>query len=537
MRLSLRPPAPSSTRSFAAVGSLIASLLPVAGPARAQYGQPPAATYSAPAFSGGQWFSSYRTPGTPIPYSSGGNGTGTGDSSMQVNSTGTVTAAFTWSDAGNPADPAPPCVIKQTGYAEWYGVPPFTSSPSCSDGLGDPEVGSSSGQTLQGRSSGTRYGLGVPSSGVISVSLTGAQANVRPTGVDSGMFGSSVNWNVTAYPVTISLGGTTPDSSGNLNILIGQGCTGSLSTAAPVTFSNYRWSAGGDTFDRFVVTPDQTAGEAVFITDAEWTQPIPHWHYLKDSGSGTFTVTCSATVNVGGTAIGTIQGQQNVQVWAPYYMFKNMAGPVSVGDIGDGLELYAGGPATGGGGWDPPGMLNGGRVGTPDLFRPSGVGLWQFVQLASPGRWEYATSSGTATVYPFKYDGMSGLDNHYPYPSDPGSYTPPYPANSADLPTTSPAVPTYWMDDTPGEPLDGFYSRVRVDEAFDDYMMYEPPDAGFGSEWVPLHLFKWKWQADISQTGTGWAAGWTPTPPGYVSNISSARCTTPPFWQYLLTNP
>ena len=205
MRLSLRLSAPSPARSFAVFSGLLAALLrPAARPARAQYGQPPAATYSAPAFSGGQWFSSYRTPGTPIPYSSGGNGICTGDSSMQVNSTGTVTAAFTWSDAGNPADPAPPCVIKQTGYAEWYGVPPFTSSPSCSDGLGDPEVGSSSGQTLQGRSSGTRYGLGVPSSGVISVSLTGAQANVRPTGVDSGMFGSSVNWAVTAYPIVLS---------------------------------------------------------------------------------------------------------------------------------------------------------------------------------------------------------------------------------------------------------------------------------------------------------------------------------------------
>jgi hypothetical protein len=264
MRLSLRLPAPSPARSFAVFSGLIAALLlPVARPARAQYGQPPAATYSAPAFSGGQWFSSYYQPGTPHPYGSGGNTTGTGDSSMQVNSTGTVTAAFTWSDAGNPADPAPPCVIEQTGYAEWYGVPPFTSSPSCGDGLGDPEVGSSSGQTLQGRSSGTRYGLGVPSSGVISVSLTGAQANVRPTGVDSGMFGSSVNWAVTAYPIVLSspdpLG--RPDLGDGKNQFVYNGyATGQLLIPARITAlgagaAQFSWLTVGHHVDISVIGP------------------------------------------------------------------------------------------------------------------------------------------------------------------------------------------------------------------------------------------------------------------------------------------
>ncbi len=263
MRLSLRLPAPSPARSFAAVGSLIASLLPVAGPARAQYGQPPAAAYSAPAFSGGQWFSSYRTPGTPIPYSSGGNGICTGDSSMQVNSTGTVTAAFTWSDAGNPADPAPPCVIEQTGHANWYGVPSFTSNPSCSDGLGDPEVDSSSGQTLQGRSSGTRYGLGVPSSGVISVSLTGAQANVNPMGVDSGMFGSSVDWAVTVYPIVLSspdpLG--RPDLGDGKNQFVYNGyATGQLLIPARITAlgagaAQFSWLTAGHHVDISVIGP------------------------------------------------------------------------------------------------------------------------------------------------------------------------------------------------------------------------------------------------------------------------------------------
>ena len=216
-----------------------------------------------------------------------------------------------------------------------------------------------------------------------------------------------------------------------------------------------------------------------------------------------------------------------------------MAGPVSVNNRLGALELYAGGPPVGGlgsGNWDPPGMKNGGRVGTPDLFRSAGAGLWQFVQLATPGRWEYMTSLGQTTVHPFVYNGMYGLDNEYPYPGYPGVFGPPYPAWAADIPTTGPAIPTFWMEDSPGEQLADYYSRVRVDESFDDYMMYEPPATAYGSECVPLHLFKWKWQGDISQTGAGWASGWTPAPPGYTSDLSSTRCTTHPAWSFLLLN-
>ena len=92
-----------------------------------------------------------------------------------------------------------------------------------------------------------------------------------------------------------------------------------------------------------------------------------------------------------------------------------------------------------------------------------------------------------------------------------------------------------WMEDSPWSQLDDSAYRYRVDESFNDFMMYHPPDIGYGSQWVPLHLYTWKWQADVSRFGT-WALGWTPHPPGYTFNLSSARCTTHPQWSNKLTN-
>jgi len=229
--------------------------------------------------------------------------------------------------------------------------------------------------------------------------------------------------------------------------------------------------------------------------------------------------------------------QKQVAIWAPDYLFKPLTGPVSIGNHPSSLWLYAGGPATSSGSWYPPGTKNGGRVSTPNLFKAAGSGSWQFIQLIHPGRWLYhRDSTGTPITDSLNFNGLQMLDNDYPYPASNDSPTAPWSADSANPPPAGSTVTTYWMDDSPGVGLDDFYFRLHVDESFDDYMMYEPPDSGNGSEWVPLHLFQWKWHTDISRTSTSWASGWTPSPPGYVSNLSSNRCTTHPFWQYRLTN-
>ncbi len=146
-------------------------------------------TAQSPSFSGGQWSSAYT--GGPFPYESGGNRTGTGDSSSQTDSSGSVKVTFTWQPAAgktSTTDPPTPCIVKSSCTANWYGQGPFNAPPSCSDGLGDPEI--------NGRSSGTQYRLQMPSNGVITVSLDGAYARISPVNVWAGDFGSGVLWDV-----------------------------------------------------------------------------------------------------------------------------------------------------------------------------------------------------------------------------------------------------------------------------------------------------------------------------------------------------
>ena len=165
-------------------------------------------TAQSPAFSGGQWFSGYYQPPGPFSYESSsgsgdsyGGGTGTGDSSGQINSSGDISTVFTWSDPNNPADPPPPCLMLQTSTAQFYGAPPFASPPSIADGLGDtPTEDDAEGY---GYVSGTKYSIGQPSSGQITIGLTGATASVNPVS-RSYTFGSTVDYQVDAYTIVIS---------------------------------------------------------------------------------------------------------------------------------------------------------------------------------------------------------------------------------------------------------------------------------------------------------------------------------------------
>ncbi len=163
-------------------------------------------TALSPTFSGGQWYYGYGDPTVPVPYGWGdygsGGGTGTGNSSGQVNSTGTVTVIFTW-QPGYAGEPAPPALITQTCDAYWYCSAPAPPAASCSNGLGDPEIDASSGQSYRGESRGTHYSVVSPdANGTVTVTLTGAQAHVPLS--SSGLYGSNVRYDVDAYPIVIS---------------------------------------------------------------------------------------------------------------------------------------------------------------------------------------------------------------------------------------------------------------------------------------------------------------------------------------------
>lgn len=501
-------------------------------------------TGQSPTYSGGQCvISDAGGPGAPIPYGprnasgwGGGQSKPPNGSAVTEACSGAITATFTWKpDPSNPNEPPPASVVvKQDCTLLTYLSPGATTSYST--GLGHSGNGS-------GYPDDVLYTVQSNPGQAFSITPACSPSLTVTTPATSNVSGGTVQYSATAYPVTVDLGGTTKDSSGADNILIGQGCTASMS-AGPAALSNFQWTVPGQTFQNFVIAPDQSSAQANPIPSSTWSSPTPQWHWSQDE---TVTVSAQADASINGVFVGRVSAQAPVKIWAPDYLFKPMSGPVSVDNISANgspisLYLYAGGSADASGHWNQPGMLNGGRVSTPNLFRLSstgntGTGSWEFGQIIFPGRWlYYYDDSGNSQVAPLNYNGQKLLDNAWPYPYSYPDGTPagPWPADSVDQ-SPYPNTPTYWMQDSPATPLVDYYHRAQVDESFNDFMMYLPPDNGYGADWVPLHLYTWKWQSDVSRFGT-WAQGWTPHPPGYTSDISSVRCTTHPQWSSKLTN-
>ncbi len=513
-------PALSSARAFTAIGGLIfLLLLPLTACAQAPTGTQTGTyvwthtdssgnvTARSPAFSGGQWFSSYYQPGTPHPYGSSGTGTGTGDSSMQVNSTGTVTAAFTWSDAGNPAAPAPPCVIKQTGRAEWYGPFPFQPTASCSDGLGDPEVDTGGSQSFRGVSSGTRYSIVSPdASGVVRVSLVGAQAKIDPNsggggGYNYNYFVSDVSWRVDAYPITINLTGTTPDSSGNLNILVGQGCGASISGlpggtgwGTPV----YAWSVSGTAFQQWSPTTP-AIGTAPANPNASYyvggygpsTNPTAKW-YWNDPNNASETVSCTVTLTppAGQGNQFSVTATKTVAVQVPRWIGTETAGYMQVNtsapNAQGGFRLYAGPPAGQAG---QAGGIN--WTATTSSPLPFNTGTLQLVQIITPYD-GYNTSLVPGLTHSDPNNGLIGLDTQCPY-------------GWASLPTNFGGGPTpYTSNDSPSLPLDNTRVSAVMQHTFTDFLMFVPP--GTDIQWVPLATSGWSTNGSATIPPSGnWA--------------------------------
>ena len=168
-------------------------------------------TSQSPAFSGGQWYGNYFTPSGPYPYGpdigNTPNNTGSrlgSDDNGNTKSTGTVTATLTWLASGNPNEPAPPCLLVQTGDAEWY-ASDYSSQPDggCSDGLGDPEQDAVNASSYSGVSIGTHYSIGVPAGSTISVSLKGAAAHITVP-PNSGTISSWVQWTLNDHTITLA---------------------------------------------------------------------------------------------------------------------------------------------------------------------------------------------------------------------------------------------------------------------------------------------------------------------------------------------
>ena len=304
--------------------------------------------------------------------------------------------------------------------------------------------------------------------------------------------------------VTINLVGTTPDASGNANILVGQGCKASLSVPSGlnVNSQSYQWSVSGTKFQQWSSTtpallnanpPTQANSQASYEVDGPGplTNPTAHW-YWNDPSSATEQVTCTVTATPSsghGSAV-TVTATQNVAVQLPGWNATGTGGYMRVNTGAPGQNgayaLYAGPNAGQAGGinWSA-------NVMSSALFTS---GTLELVQTVIPNA-SYVFNTGVGVPGSTHYDpenGKNGLDSLYPYGwASYGSYAPP--ANP--VPYTAYDIPSLGLSNA---------TSATMQHQFTDTLMYMPP--GGDSQWVPLGTFGWSTNGSASIPNSGnWA--------------------------------
>ena len=283
-----------------------------------------------------------------------------------------------------------------------------------------------------------------------------------------GAVSSAVRYFVTFNPpLGLYLRGTTFDSSGNQNIMVGQVCTGCVFGVPAGSSATYQWSdPGGTTLQSW------TPGSAPVAATWPFGDNFPSW-YWNDVSTAAITRTVQCVVTVGGTPT-TLTKTVSEQV-------PTVTATVSPGSVyingncpgqGGALFIYAGGP----------GMGVNAAFSTPAPFGP---GKMELVQTLTPGD-SYKTSDGKN--HPDPNYGLTGLDTSYP-------------AGDSEQ-----AEPTYANSDSPGIPLKSYISSVGLYITFSDWLMYQPPDAGNGRYYVPRKTYGWNVASSllVAQPAGGW---------------------------------
>ncbi len=463
---------------------------------------------------------------------------------------GTITDTFNWvPDSGQTSttDPPPSCVLVwQTSGATWYvrseyGTGTGTGTADC--GLkgaavtpgtyNAPFPSQSPSATLYSQQSGASFSVSCSP----TVSFTGT------TGTEGSVSGAVMfSGGATVFPVTLNVGGTKPDSSGNPNILVGQQCTATVvvgtnqnGASFPGTLSNFRWSVSGTTFENWGVVSDANNQSHTAEVDGYGpaTNSTASW-YWNDLKQATETVTCTATVTppTGQGAPFPITVTQKVTVYTPAstgnvlagYMQVNMTNPNDTTHY----DLWAGGTSASKAQGFAAGMNFRATVTTPST--PAfGPGSLEMVQLVTPNNTATTVANPRVPIND-PQQGILCLDGTYPY-------------GNVSSEVAAPAA-TYLDNDSPGVPLNGtsLYATATKSSSYNDFLMYKP--AGNNSTWVVLSTFNWSttgsatiptgndWALYATQNGGSDSAGTVNTPQG----TSFTPVTTPntfPKWSHV----
>lgn len=394
-----------------------------------------------------------------------------------MSGSGTITVTFTWEPDYYGELPPQSVILEEDISVSWSVSGTTSGSGERAHGLssGAVIITSEGGDATRGFTVAKGYtvitGPGTSFSRTANPSAN-ASATVGSNG-DSVTATTGVTYTANTHIVELNLAGTTLSGNNFHNILIGQGCSASLS-AGPATLSNHQWTVPGRTIDGWIIVYDPVTGlpSRSFVSPTNLTGPSPHWFWVSEDGSPV-TVVGTAQASVNGQSIGTVSAQKEVGIWAPWCDLRYEAGIVTITSSGH-FGLF--GNRSGGIGMDYEGMAR-----TPDLFLSAGTGNVTFTQIATAS----ASWTGTDQVYhQHNENGVTGLDmdagqtnwwNSGPFPAD-GEY--------------------YGPDDTPAISL----SSTAVDAAIlfsaSTWMMYQPPGADV--TWVPLYKFDWDFSGSAS---------------------------------------
>ena len=322
-----------------------------------------------------------------------------------------------------------------------------------------------------------------------------------------------------------------PNSSGNPQILIGQGCTASLSG---IPSGNgwtvvYNWAASGTTFQTWQsttpanpsATPPTSANPSAsyFVPYiGTITNPTAHWYWTEEAGVETVACAVTLTPPAGEGSTFSLTVSRQVAVVEPTYSCTYYEGVPFVPPAG--TKLQASGTSSAhphGSSWDC-------QVQTPALFGSGGS--CNFSQLITPGR-SHTYSSGTVSC---TENNNTGLDTGCPYP-----------ATSSDPYTVGAGTSTGWPTDNsqhetgdlPGTATTDTYgsrgtaTSISINESFNTFLMYVPP--GGDVQPVPLHELDWNWAATPTEPAGGWAST-NGIQTGAVTSTASVRDYTHPEW-------
>ena len=534
------------SRSWAVVclfSLLSLSVLALAPPAGAQGSQ---SSYGGPTYSGGTVVLTHAgLLTTTTDYSNNNDGSygggyycgaGSGPSgtpdSASVYCSGAITATFKWNNGGDPNNLPPKCVIvTEHCTVTWSGQVSggASVSGSCTNPLGGSSVPATPGPGATWDY--TRYTVRTDSPDTLTLSCdaeadaeaaSGSVPNASSTG------SANVNYSASVSPVVINPEGTTPDSSGNPNILVGQGYTAGLSgipsalsnnTASPPTYS---WTASdqANTFQSwspttpFIQRVQHANPYASYYVPGPGTltKPTVSW-YWNELNNTTATVSCTVmlTPPTGQGAAFSVTLTQKVTVQVPTLKTAVQAGYMQVNALDSSFSpnygIWAGPPKVNPIGADG-GMVWQAQVQTPQT--PAfGRGSLEFVQLDTPND-SYTTNTNPVQTHTDPLNAAiyaKGLDKTYPYLKDVFSES------------TDPNA-TFSEGDAPGLQLTGLTlngqpsSIVAASATFNAnyyvYLMYQPPSSGTTVSWVTVGTLHWSVTSSATFPDPNlWPNGWS----------------------------